>query len=985
MTAIVRDTKVEDTSTSADSSMSSPLSSDNPIHSNVNADSSTSINSLPTSIHPSSSDIIKLSSNGLSSANQGAISIIKSEDIPPADGASEMEECSASPHSSDTAVPMSKSCILASPRMIQEAPQLNAGESDPTLSSTIVIHSTDDSKNSNETADPNEAFKQPTLESMTDIDHPDEPEAMSDLEDIWDDNTGSSYPSAIFRPQLDDIVLDQDLLDFYEQLKFLISLSPLKTAQVLYAFSSATEHLSLELEVRRSALDMNKKAFSFYQDNTWFIVDLEPTSDFSDDEASESSDPRFKILPARHALFPAFQRHGQGHPTPFAHYPYPYYNGYPYAYPYESAFYMPPSNPSQTEDAGAVQDYRTHLNPDKSDLAANSARRHRSRDWDRHSRGYRHGMKSSKRRGSRDLDSPVQRSSKADEGRTIKRSRQDPDSPSLSSIDGGYSAGRNPDVAPRSSMEPPSPQHLSLGNKDIDRPKHRNREEDDDERELARLERRLARKRLKHANKHRSQRGEEQGSALGERVKENGSGAGDASPSSRGRPLKITLVQSGKSLSSSIGQSSLADSTGHDRPKPLHGWIPPSADQGENEGSSQTTNHRSIRPSSDGKSPGTELTSKNITQKPSALNTQLLGQQSGLKKKSIQATPIQSASSNGPTSPQGSVNGALYTDKSDDKLKKGTWTTAEEEILLEAVRDLSSENWHAVAMKVPGRNAKQCMQKWQTDLDPQINRLPWTPDEDEKLVEAYHTFGNSWQQIAKMVETRTWYQCYNRVRAKSVKTKIMMTAGTHPASIANGGGRGASSGATGGKDGEPKKIAKEPQQGIAPGASAMTTDQRTTAHLVQSSVPAQVNSDKSVKVDPEDSSRSGQYTQMEPNDEYQQEASFNSAPKQAPVVQQQQPLQQSQQQPQQSQQPPQQSLQHQPHQAQQQAVQQLQQQPQQQSQQKSQPQTYPPQQQQQQLQQPIQQQPSRSNEQQPLHHQIKCSNDAPGYWSKQIS
>ncbi|KAI9231247.1 MAG: Homeodomain-like protein, partial [Podila humilis] len=88
-------------------------------------------------------------------------------------------------------------------------------------------------------------------------------------------------------------------------------------------------------------------------------------------------------------------------------------------------------------------------------------------------------------------------------------------------------------------------------------------------------------------------------------------------------------------------------------------------------------------------------------------------------------------------------------------LKKGTWTASEEAILTQAVRELSVENWHAIAMRVPGRNAKQCMQKWQTDLDPQINRLPWSVDEDERLVEAYHTFGNSWQQIAKMVETRT--------------------------------------------------------------------------------------------------------------------------------------------------------------------------------------------------------------------------------------
>ncbi|KAF8928625.1 hypothetical protein BGZ58_009533 [Dissophora ornata] len=720
--------------------------------------------------------------------------------------------------------------------------------------------------------------------------------------------------SAVFRPQLEDIVLDQDLLEFYEQLKFLISLSPLKTAQVLYAFSSATEHLSLELEVRRSVLDMNRKAFSFYQDNTWFTVDLEPALDLhdnsdggDDDEAYESSDAKFKILPARHSLFPAFQRQKPGHHSYASAYhpPYPYYyGGYPYPYPYSYPYPHEPAHYSQPTKPG--QDPRGPSTHPESDIVTEQ-QRHRSkdRDRDRQSRVHRHAMKSSKRRHSRELESPshVSRpSTMTEETRLLKRSRQDPDSPSLTNVvieTGG-----------QSSMDPLSPR-LASANADKDQ---------DQDNKLSRQERRLERKKLKLAKKMRLQRAEEQqkGSMIGERSRETGGGVEGVINPPRGRPFKITLVQSGKPLSSS-GQSSTLDSAGgYERPKPLHGWIP-LTDQGDGEGNAHTAGgHRTIRPSSDGKGSmgaGSDVTAKSLSQKPGILVTQLLGPHTSKKSKHLtQASPIQSASSNGgppspqqgtPTSAQGSApasgpGSALYTDKSEDKLKKGTWTTAEEEILLEAVRELSNENWHAVAMKVPGRNAKQCMQKWQTDLDPQINRLPWTPEEDEKLVEAYHTFGNSWQQIAKMVETRTWYQCYNRVRAKSVKTKILLSASSHPASIANlGGAPGAGGGGGRGNDGpggshrsvnknaEVIRIGKEPPQGrgspgiplVGPSGEVHGQDQRLQMHLIQTPAPAMgASGEKSVHGSPMMSNSGSQYPQLAPITGRQQEISFSMIP-----------------------------------------------------------------------------------------------------------
>ncbi|KAI1317306.1 hypothetical protein EDD11_008675 [Mortierella claussenii] len=756
----------------------------------------------------------------------------------------------------------------------------------------------------------------PPTSSMTDRDKLAEVLATnSDVDDALEDDGDLSqrcYPSAVFRPQLDDIMLDQDLLEFYEQLKFLVSLSPLKTAQVLYAFSSATDHLALELEVRRSALDLNKKAFTFYQENTWFTVDLEPASEVSDDEAYES-DPKFKILPARHALFPAFQRQKPWSPSPAAYYPYPYYH--PYPNPYDHPSPQPTAHPSD-------------------ETAASSQRRY-SKDRDHYNRSRHHGPKSSKRRGSQDFESPVQRlSGNTEEGRLLKRSRQDADTPSLSAKD----------ASSRASVEP----SLASPTNESDRPRHRDRDEDgenDRQRKLSRLERRLARKKLKQANKLRLLReAEEQGPTTGERSKEKGSHGDTGGNVSRGRPFKITLVQSGKPLSS-MGQSSTGDTVGFDRPKPLHGWIPP-ADQGDGEGNGQagSTGHRNIRPSSDGLSgTGHDGVAKIHDQKPGAVNTQSMGGHGSSKKsKNIQATPIQSASSVGAQSPQGGSTGMLYTDKSEDKLKKGTWTTAEEEILLEAVRDLSSENWHAVAMKVPGRNAKQCMQKWQTDLDPQINRLPWTQDEDEKLVEAYHTFGNSWQQIAKMVETRTWYQCYNRVRAKSVKTRILMTASTHPASFLNNGqrnstnngdGSGSSkSGPGGGKEGGSKRNLKD-SQARASGSSGVVDDQRSKSDASQTPTPGS-GGDKSAHDSPMSNTDGNQHPQSSPIAGRQPDLSFSSISKQSPSLK---------------------SHDHRP----------------------SQPQMHQTQQQQQPA-------PRSRDQQSSHHHQVKSSSDAVAYWPKQV-
>ncbi|KAG0044474.1 hypothetical protein BGZ83_010312 [Gryganskiella cystojenkinii] len=658
-----------------------------------------------------------------------------------------------------------------------------------------------------------------------------EARALLENDETDEDLYANRYPSVLFRPQLDDIMLDEDLLQLYEQMKSLVSRSPLKTAQLLYAFSCATDHLALDLEVRRSSLDMNKKAFTFFQENTWFAVDLDLNIDDlsedgddgrvkvnnRDDDEAYDSDPRIKILPARHSLFPALQNHTsryfkeqdeahrayyaqhphQQQPHPFTYPPPPF--AYPYPYPYHMQY---PGYPALASGAQESSSTVVALGTDEK-----SEFRRKDRDRERN-------KKSGKRRRSKDRDMDPAGGSikrpKSDrpewdrQGRTVtdgsmdQQQQRDP-------VTGEYSSSRRERIRDQQQQELQLPNGGINGDNDGDQDANVS-----SNRRLARLERqerKLAKKRLRQ-----EQRRQDRAQALAEQMD------GQASISSPGgtptvapaantsgtgssgilRPFKITLVHSSK------GNTVEADNVNKSPAVWENAGRPNSGNNGG--GSSSSGSNLSSRPIPLN---GQESPSKGH-RSGGSLNNNTAGS-SSRRIKIHQFSPPQSAGSHGPQSAnsmspstssthQENVGGASAssaslsasgvsnvdpTNKSEDVLKKGTWTSAEEEILLEAVRDLSSENWHAIAMKVPGRNAKQCMQKWQTDLDPQINRLPWTPAEDEKLVEAYHTFGNSWQQIAKMVETRTWYQCYNRVRAKSVKNKILMTAGTHPASLAN--------------------------------------------------------------------------------------------------------------------------------------------------------------------------------------------------------
>lgn len=91
----------------------------------------------------------------------------------------------------------------------------------------------------------------------------------------------------------------------------------------------------------------------------------------------------------------------------------------------------------------------------------------------------------------------------------------------------------------------------------------------------------------------------------------------------------------------------------------------------------------------------------------------------------------------------------------DPHLVKGSWKKAEDEKIIEFVKQYGTKNWTKLAGLLPGRIGKQCRERWRNHLDPSVNRNPWTPEEDQLLFQLHSIHGNRWVKIAERMSGRS--------------------------------------------------------------------------------------------------------------------------------------------------------------------------------------------------------------------------------------
>uniref|UniRef100_A0A7S4R1F3 Uncharacterized protein n=1 Tax=Ditylum brightwellii TaxID=49249 RepID=A0A7S4R1F3_9STRA len=99
---------------------------------------------------------------------------------------------------------------------------------------------------------------------------------------------------------------------------------------------------------------------------------------------------------------------------------------------------------------------------------------------------------------------------------------------------------------------------------------------------------------------------------------------------------------------------------------------------------------------------------------------------------------------------------------------KGSWTVEEDNILRDK-RQLYGRKWAKIAAHLPGRQGKQCRERFVNHLDPELKKGEWTDDEEAILIALHEHHGNRWANISKQLHGRSdndvknhWYSTIQR-------------------------------------------------------------------------------------------------------------------------------------------------------------------------------------------------------------------------------
>ena len=116
-------------------------------------------------------------------------------------------------------------------------------------------------------------------------------------------------------------------------------------------------------------------------------------------------------------------------------------------------------------------------------------------------------------------------------------------------------------------------------------------------------------------------------------------------------------------------------------------------------------------------------------------------------------------------------------------IKSKPWKHEEDIKLKELVQELGIKKWAKIALELNTcfgnqRRGKNCRERWNNHLDPNINKGEWAYDEDLVLMTRHKEIGRKWSIIAKEFKGRTENSVKNRWNTliKSAKSTLGNTS-----------------------------------------------------------------------------------------------------------------------------------------------------------------------------------------------------------------
>lgn len=95
-------------------------------------------------------------------------------------------------------------------------------------------------------------------------------------------------------------------------------------------------------------------------------------------------------------------------------------------------------------------------------------------------------------------------------------------------------------------------------------------------------------------------------------------------------------------------------------------------------------------------------------------------------------------------------------------VQRSKFTKEEDNRLLEIVRSNGSSDWELISKFLPGRNARQCRERWCNYVNPDIKCEPWTKEEDDLLISLMIDVGPKWKLVSSHFPQRPINSIKNR-------------------------------------------------------------------------------------------------------------------------------------------------------------------------------------------------------------------------------
>jgi hypothetical protein len=93
--------------------------------------------------------------------------------------------------------------------------------------------------------------------------------------------------------------------------------------------------------------------------------------------------------------------------------------------------------------------------------------------------------------------------------------------------------------------------------------------------------------------------------------------------------------------------------------------------------------------------------------------------------------------------------------------KRVGWKQWEDDLLRRLVMKYGEKSWTAISKEFPGREPKQCRERWVNHLIPGVRKGRLTDDEWEEVLKLQVEYGNKWSEIARFLPGRTPNQIKN--------------------------------------------------------------------------------------------------------------------------------------------------------------------------------------------------------------------------------